>query len=69
MKEASIGKSINQIPTISEVKNSITPVKDIKNIVELYPNQLRTLHTVFRLEMDGELYPIFLHSQVAFALI
>ena len=47
----------------------ITPAKDIEFIVSLYPNPLRTLHTVFQLEIEGATSPFFLHSQVAFALL
>jgi hypothetical protein len=47
----------------------ITPAKDIEYIESLYPNPLRTLHTVFKLDIDGEASPFYLHSQVAFALI
>jgi hypothetical protein len=47
----------------------ITPAKDIEFIVALYPNELRNMHTVFQLEIEGATYPLFLHSQVAFALI
>jgi hypothetical protein len=47
----------------------ITPAKDIEFIVNLYPNPLRTLHTVFQLEIEGAASPFFLHSQVAFTLL
>jgi hypothetical protein len=47
----------------------ITSAKDIEFIVSLYPNQLRIMHTVFQLEIEGASSPFFLHSQVAFALL
>jgi hypothetical protein len=47
----------------------ITPAKDIEYIVSLYPTPLRTLHTVFQIEIEGATSPFFLHSQVAFALL
>ena len=52
-----------------KVSNMITPAKDIEFIISLYPNSLRTLHTVFQLDIEGASYPFYLHSQVAFALI
>lgn len=47
----------------------ITPAKDIEFIVGLYPHPLRTLQTVFQLDIEGATCPFFLYSQVAFALI
>jgi hypothetical protein len=60
-------ESVHQFP--SKLSLMITPAKDIEYIVSLYPNPLRTMHTVFQLEIDGATSPFFLHSQVAFAMI
>ena len=42
---------VHQIPP--KMPRMITPAKDIEFIVSLYPNPLRTLHTVFQLDIDG----------------
>jgi hypothetical protein len=53
-------ESVIQIPP--KVSKMITPAKDIGFIISLYPNPLRTLHTVFQLDIDGATAPFFLHS-------
>jgi uncharacterized radical SAM superfamily protein len=40
-----------QIPY--KVSKMITPAKNIEFIISLYPNPLRTLHTIFQLEIEG----------------
>jgi hypothetical protein len=60
-------ESVYQFPR--QFPKMITPAKDIEFITSLYPYPLRTLHTVFRLDLNGAIFPFFLHSQVAFALI
>jgi hypothetical protein len=59
--------SVNQIP--SKLSHIITLAKDIEFIVHLYPKQLRTLPTIFRLDIEGVSSPFFLHSHVAYLMI
>ena len=47
----------------------IATVPNIEFIISLYPNPLRTMHKMFRLDIEGATTPIILHSQVAFALM
>lgn len=58
---------VNQMPF--KMSKMITTAKNIEFIMSLYPNPLRTLHTIFQLEIEGASYKFFLHSQVAFTLI
>jgi hypothetical protein len=65
--EVSMNTEVYQIPP--KLAKMITPAEGIEFIVSLYPNPLRSLHTVFKLNIEGLTSPFFMHSQVAFALI